>query len=119
MLHSAGIVSIAAKVSPEIYAVNVTGTKNIIQLCIAHGVEKLVSVSSVHAIPEHSGIISEVANFFPSLVHGSYGQTKAEATQAVLESATPGLDTCLRSNFVHSGNEKVLVVVFCLGAYLK
>lgn len=95
VLHAAGIVSIAARVSPEVYAVNVTGTKNIIAQCVASRVAKLVYISSVHAIPEHPGIIREAAQFSPELVHGAYAQTKAEATQAVLDSAAAGLNACV------------------------
>lgn len=92
VLHAAGLVSIASKVRPEIYAVNVTGTRNIIDQCLAHKVKKLVYVSSVHAIPEHQGLIREAARFSPDRVHGAYAKTKAEATQAVLDSVALGLD---------------------------
>lgn len=92
VLHAAGLVSIASKVRPEVYAVNVTGTKNIIEQCFLHKVKKLVYISSVHAIPECGGVISEVTRFSPELVHGAYAKTKAEATQAVLDSAAHGLD---------------------------
>lgn len=92
VIHAAGIVSIAARVSPEVYAVNVTGTKNIIAQCLANGAEKLVYVSSVHAIPETPGVIREVGEFSPALVHGAYAKTKAEATQEVLDSAAAGLN---------------------------
>lgn len=95
VFHAAGIVSIAAHVSPAVYAVNVTGTKNIISQCLAYGAEKLVYVSSVHAIPEHSGLIRETSQFSPELVHGAYAQTKAEATRLVLESTACGLNACV------------------------
>ena len=92
VIHAAGLVSIAAKAPRTLYEVNVTGTRNIIACCQRFGVEKLVYVSSVHAIPEHAGIIREVSGFSPSEVHGAYAQTKAAATRAVLEAAATGLD---------------------------
>ncbi|MFZ2537836.1 MAG: NAD-dependent epimerase/dehydratase family protein [Oscillospiraceae bacterium] len=94
VIHTAGIVTIASKFQQIVYDVNVTGTKNIIAQCLKHKVEKLVHVSSVHAIPEiaNRGFIKEVAHFNKDEVFGLYAKTKAEATQAVLDSVKDGLD---------------------------
>lgn len=96
VIHCAGIVSIQKKVSPEIYCVNVTGTKNILAKCRQYGVHRLVYVSSVHALPEKKGaVIREVDHFSPDAVEGAYAKTKAEATQAVLDAAKSGLDAVI------------------------
>lgn len=94
VIHTAGIISIAKKVSEAIYQVNVGGTKNIISLCREHNVKRLVYVSSVHAIPEkdHFRVLREVTHFSSKDVIGSYAKTKAAATQAVLNAAKDGLD---------------------------
>lgn len=92
VIHAAGLVSIVAKAPRAVYEVNVTGTRNVIACCRRFGAEKLVYVSSVHAIPERPGVLREVSAFSPATVHGSYAQTKAAATRAVLESAKTGLD---------------------------
>ena len=70
------------------------GTRNLLELCQAYGVSRLVHVSSVHAIPEppQGQVIREVDAFDPDLVVGGYAKAKAEATQAVLEAAEAGLD---------------------------
>lgn len=93
VIHCAGIVSIQKKVSPALYRVNVTGTRNLIEKCIQYRVRRLVYVSSVHAIPEtDGGEIREAAYFSPDAVDGAYAKTKAEATKAVLDAARGGLD---------------------------
>ena len=97
VIHCAGIVSIASKIDPVVYEVNVTGTKNIVELCIEHHAERLVYVSSVHAIPEesHGSVISETKDFNPDKVEGGYAKSKAEATAYVLQAAKQGLNACV------------------------
>lgn len=94
VIHCAGIVSISSKYIQKVYDVNVTGTKNIVDLCKEHMVKKLVYISSVHAIPERpkGEIIYEVNEFNPNDVVGLYAKTKSEATNYVLEAAKQGLN---------------------------
>lgn len=94
VIHTAGIVDISQGVYPLMYEVNVNGTKNMLAVCKAHGVRRMVYVSSVHAIPEGEelGVIAEVDRFSPEAVVGGYAKTKAEATQAVLDAAAQGQD---------------------------
>lgn len=94
VIHTAGIVSIASKFQQKVYDVNVKGTANVVQMCLKHTVRRLVYVSSVHAIPEKSGgeVITEVKDFSADSVVGLYAQTKAQATQLVLDSVKEGLD---------------------------
>lgn len=92
VIHCAGIVSIASKFNKNVYDVNVTGTKNIVAACEENNVEKLVYVSSVHAIPElkDDETITEINSFSADTVVGLYAKTKAEATQSVLDYAKRG-----------------------------
>lgn len=94
VIHTAGIISIADKVSPAVYRVNVEGTDNIIRLCLSTGVKRLVYVSSVHAIPElpKGQVMSEISHFDADSVWGGYAKTKAQATANVLASVEKGLD---------------------------
>lgn len=94
LIHTAGIVNISGAVLPLVRAVNVDGTKNILSLCRKHAVDRLVYVSSVHAIPEgdKTQVLHEITHFDPDAVVGGYAKTKAEATQAVLDAAAAGLD---------------------------
>lgn len=97
VVHCAGIVSIASKFDQAVYDVNVTGTKNVVDLCKEYCVSKLVYVSSVHAISEKpiGMTITETNTFDPDHVVGLYAKTKAEATMYVLEVVKQGLNACV------------------------
>lgn len=90
VIHAAGVVSIEGAVSPQVREVNVDGTANVVAACKELGIERLVYVSSVHAIPEPTSDapITEPltpADVNPDLVVGEYAKTKAEATRIVME----------------------------------
>lgn len=94
-IHSAGLISISMRSDPKVWETNVQGTKNVIDFCKEYKVERLVYVSSVHAIPEPDNkkdLITEVSHFDPDKVTGTYAKTKAAATQAVLDAGREGLD---------------------------
>ena len=97
VIHTAALISIAEKMPPNLYDVNVNGVKNILRLCREYHVRRLVHVSSVHAIPElpNGEQIHEVSTFSANLVTGSYAKTKAEAAQAVLDAAAAGLNAVI------------------------
>lgn len=92
IIHCAGLVSIATE-HPKLWAVNVDGTRNIVDLCEEYHIRKLVCVSSVHAIPEYrpGTLIKETDRFSASLVHGAYGKSKAEAAAYVSKAMKRGL----------------------------
>lgn len=95
LIHAAGIVDISGALISGMWEVNVGGTLNIIDACRTHGVDRLVYVSSVHALPEGRGIQREVRRFDPQRSIGAYAMTKAEASQAVLDAADAGLDAVI------------------------
>ncbi len=98
VIHCAAIVTVNPGFSQKVYDVNVGGTKNILDACVAHKVKKLVYVSSISAIPEqsHGTPITEVNHYDPETVVGFYGKTKAMASQAVMEAArNNGLDASI------------------------
>lgn len=92
-IHCAGIVSIASQYQQRVYDVNVIGTKNVMDLCLTYQINRVIHISSVHAIPEKSQgqEITEVTSFDPDKVHGLYAKTKAEASQYVLDLVAKGL----------------------------
>lgn len=103
VIHCASIVTVNPDYSQKVMDVNVGGTKNIIERCLAApGFEKLVYVSSTGAIPElpKGRKIAEADRFdpmsTPDLVRGCYSQSKALATQAVLDAVhEKGLSACV------------------------
>lgn len=94
LIHCAGMVTIASKKNPDVWKTNVEGTRNIMELSLAHGVDRVIYVSTVHVIPERPKpeIITEVDSFSPQLVQGQYAESKAAATQIVLDYAKKGLN---------------------------
>jgi len=94
LIHCAGAVSIATRRDPGLWLVNADGTKNIMTLCLQHGLGRVVHVSSVHAIPAKPAgqVITETSVFSPSLVKGQYSKSKAEGTKYALIAAGSGLN---------------------------
>jgi dihydroflavonol-4-reductase len=99
VIHCAGIVSITSKYNEMVHTVNVLGTKNIVDLSIEYKVNKLIYVSSVHALPEklNKEWITEVEHFSPADVVGYYAKTKSEASSYVISAIKNGLN----SNIIH------------------
>ncbi len=95
-LHIASIVTISPDYSQLVMDVNVGGTKNILRMVKDHPeCRKLVYCSSTGAIPEQpKGVaIREVNHFDEKKVVGCYSQSKALATQAVLDAVkNEGID---------------------------
>ena len=88
VIHCASIVTVNPDYNQKVIDVNVGGTKNIIEQCLEHpSFYKLVYVSSTGAIPElpKGQKIREIDHFDASQVLGCYSQSKALATQAVLD----------------------------------
>ena len=102
MIHCASMVTADPQYSDKLMAVNVGGTRNIITQVLRHPeCEKMVYVSSTGAIPElpHGTKITEVDKFDPcdpAKVVGAYSQSKAKATQMVLDAVrVMGLKACV------------------------
>ena len=97
LVHCAALITIASKHNPEVWNINVHGTNNVMSLARDTGVDRIVYVSSVHAIPERPAneIITEVSTFSPNLVHGQYAKSKAAAAQIVLDYAKAGLNVSI------------------------
>lgn len=98
VLHIASIVTVNPDFNQKVIDVNVGGTKNIVELCKKHPeCKKLVYCSSTGAIPElpKGEKIGEVNHFDANKVLGCYSQSKALATQAVLDAAAEGLNACV------------------------
>lgn len=102
VLHIASIVTVNPDYNPKVMEVNVGGTKNILQVMKEHPeCKKLVYCSSTGAIPEveKGSPIAEIDDFSdinPDKVRGCYSQSKAMATQLVLDAARKdGINACV------------------------
>jgi dihydroflavonol-4-reductase len=95
VFHLAGKVSTGCDPAAEVHAVNVTGTKNVIEACVATGVGRLVHMSSIQALAAAEGE-AEIDETSPLIAptersRGVYDHTKAEAERQVLAAAGRGL----------------------------
>lgn len=101
VIHCASMVTTNAEYNQKLMDINVGGTKNMIDKCLEHSeCRKMVYVSSTGAIPEQprGTVIREVEQFTPIDERrqvGCYSQSKAMATQAVLDACRDrGLKAC-------------------------
>ena len=102
VIHCASMVTTNAEFSQKLMDVNVGGTKNMIDQCLNHPeCRKMVYVSSTGAIPEQpKGIVIKETNQFTPIDEskqvGCYSQSKAIATQEVLDACRDrGLKACI------------------------
>ena len=98
-LHIASVVTVDPAYNPTVMNVNIGGTQNIIDLCLSHPeCRKLVYCGSTGAIPElpKGKKIHEVNYFDSSKVLGCYSESKAIASQMVLDAVhNRGLNACI------------------------
>lgn len=94
VLHIASIVTVNPEYNQKVMDVNVGGTENVIALCKKYNVKKLVYCSSTGAIPElpKGTAIKEINHFGTDGLKDCYSQSKALATQKVLDAAAEGLN---------------------------
>ena len=86
VLHIASIVTVVEDYNQKVMDVNVSGTKNILDLSVKYNVKRFLYCSSTGAIPElkKGEKIKEVEDFDENKVRGCYSQSKALATKLVL-----------------------------------
>ncbi|MDY0011247.1 MAG: NAD-dependent epimerase/dehydratase family protein [Candidatus Izemoplasmatales bacterium] len=95
VFHLAGMVEIRFGNKKQLYKVNVQGTKNVLEVCQANQIKRLVYTSSVHAITEEKNNqpMKEPLIHDYKKVKGHYGKTKAIATDMILNQNCPTLET--------------------------
>lgn len=95
VFHLASVVSLNPEDESLLEAVNVEGTRNVVEVCRKVGVPRLVYVGSIHALPElpPGKVLDEGCFRGPGGLPDPYSRTKARATQLVLEAAEKGLET--------------------------
>ena len=95
VFHLAALVSITEDKSDLLHAVNVDGTRNVIEAAKGANVRQLIYTSSIHALerPPMGTSITEQLAFDPHNPAGPYDRTKAQASLLVQGAAQDGLDT--------------------------
>jgi GDPmannose 4,6-dehydratase len=105
VFHLAGITSVSASIqNPELtFAVNVGGTKNLLDALSVHAPDSLlIHAASTEIYDASSGVISEASALSP---RSPYAESKAIAYQAVIDARTNGLKV---TNAVLSNHESYL-----------
>jgi len=95
--HLAGIISILPGKDHMVQAVNVIGTRNVIQAARSCGVRRLVYTSSIHAlrrVPD-GVLIDESVPFDIEHAISSYDSSKANASMEILNAVTHGMDAVI------------------------
>lgn len=97
VFHLAGVISIMPGKDSLIQKINVEGTANIIKAALNAGVEKLVYVSSIHALARipHGTTIDEQVPYDPENTYGVYDQSKAQASLLVQDAVKDGLNAVI------------------------
>ena len=94
VFHLAGIISILPGADTLMRRVNVEGVRNVASEALDAGVQRLVHVSSVHAFQRmpHGTLVDEHIPLAAEHAAGTYDQTKAQGTLAIMESVKKGLN---------------------------
>ncbi len=87
VLHTVAKVTIGEGSGKELKAVTVQGTRNVVNACLAHGVHKLLHVSSTEAVPHGLVLREDLTNYVPdpARVRKGYARAKSEADKIVLD----------------------------------
>ena len=93
VIHAAAIVSFARKNKEKMMAVNVAGTANVVNACLATGVKRLIHISSVAAIgkPINESIVTEKTPWAHASKPSNYGESKYLAELEVFRGEAEGL----------------------------
>ena len=97
IFHLAGIISIMPGNNPEVWKVNVEGTRNVLKAVRETGIRRLVYTSSIHALQRapHGVVMDESLPFDQNNPYGAYDRSKAAASLEVQKAAQDGLDTVI------------------------
>lgn len=96
--HCAAIISFNPEDEEKLRKVNIEGTANIVNFCLAKNIKKLCYVSSIAALgdlQEHEHIITEETEWNPEKPHSDYGITKYGAEMEVWRGQQEGLKTVI------------------------
>jgi dihydroflavonol-4-reductase len=120
VFHLAGKVSAGWESAADVHAINVTGTCNVVEACLAVGVRRLVHFSSIQAlfgkdtVDEDCDLVA-----VDDATRGAYDRAKAEAERLVLGAVSRGLCAVVLNptavlgpfDFQHSPMGEVLVAL--------
>lgn len=97
VFHCAGLISYSRRFRRRLYDVNVVGTRNVVNTCIAHRVRRLVMTSSIAAlgVADDGSAATETTPFRESQRRNGYMDAKHLAELEAFRGAAEGLDVVL------------------------
>jgi nucleoside-diphosphate-sugar epimerase len=95
IIHSAARVSFNPRLAREITAVNVQGTRNLIDAALANGIDRFIFISSVGALGRMKGqaVLDETNKWVDNAQHTVYATSKYLAELEVFRGQEEGLQT--------------------------
>jgi dihydroflavonol-4-reductase len=95
--HLAGCISLSMGDWPQLEAVNVVGTRNVVEACLRSGVKRLVHFSSIHALQSEpfSVPVDETRPLSESPDFPPYDRSKALSEREVRRGIEKGLDAVI------------------------
>ncbi len=105
VVHTAAIVTYNPRKSRHLFDVNVEGTRNVVNLCLALGIKKLIHISSVAALGrlKDAAIINEESKWIAGAPVSDYAESKYRAELEVYRGREEGLNVALVSPSVVLG----------------
>lgn len=97
VIHAAAMVSFNPREKDLIYNVNVGGTRNVVNACLAAGIKKLIHISSVAALGRLKGqeFVSENNKWVDNPLNSTYAESKYKAELEVYRGYEEGLETII------------------------
>ena len=97
VIHCAALVSFNPRDKKKLHEVNVVGTRNVVNSCIANRVQRLVHVSSIGAIGRQKNVLEADENekWTVSNLNTDYGESKYLAELEVMRGREEGLDVVI------------------------
>ncbi len=96
VFHAAGLIQVAGGYKSQLSEVNATGTRNLLQACIAHGVKRVVYVSSVEALKTYGCCtVDETIELNPRTMKNDYSRSKMMGTVEAFNAFQKGLDVVI------------------------
>ena len=107
-VHCAAVVSFHPARREEMYRFNVDGTANVVNACLAAGVEKLVHVSSVAALGRlrNGELVNEESQWSKETSNSHYGQSKYLSEMEVWRGIGEGLSAAIVNPSIILGEAK-------------
>ncbi len=97
VIHCAATVSFYKKDRKALYAVNVVGTENVVNMCLEYAVQKLIHISSIATLgrSKNFSTLDENSKWVISDLNSYYAVTKYQAEQEVWRGVAEGLTACV------------------------